>query len=136
MPLPRLLPYVAGALGELAPSYVRLPGRTLYVARRSEVAADRVLCGLADTRGAKKPELLPTDQNNADLVLALAEGGPTVGDVGANRRVRNVLLTLWWRVAASFNRKLGIATLALFALLGLGTVLFASGGGFAWGDAL
>jgi Trk K+ transport system NAD-binding subunit len=128
--------FVAGALGELAPSYVRLPGRTLYVARRSEVAPDRVICGLADTRGAKKPELLPTDQNNADLVLALADGRAPVGDAAAHRRVRNVLLTLWWRVAASFNRKLGIATLGLFALLGLGTVLFASVGGFSWGDAL
>ena len=128
--------FVAGALGELAPSYVRLPGRTLYVARRSEVAPDRVICGLADTSGAKKPELLPIDQNNADLVLALADGRATVGDAAAHRRVRNVLLTLWWRVAASFNRKLGIATLGLFALLGLGTVLFASVGGFSWGDAL
>ncbi|MGH3536700.1 MAG: potassium channel family protein, partial [Pseudonocardiaceae bacterium] len=128
--------FVAGALGELAPSYVRLPGRTLYVARRSEVAPDRVICGLADTRGAKKPELLPTEQNNADLVLALADGRATIGDAAAHRRVRNVLLTLWWRVAASFNRKLGIATLGLFALLGLGTVLFASVGGFSWGDAL
>ena len=128
--------FVAGALGELAPSYVRLPGRTLYVARRSEVAPDRVICGLADTRGAKKPELLPTDQNNADLVLAFADGRPTISDFAVHRRVRNVLLTLWWRVVASFNRKLGIATLALFALLGLGTVLFASVGGFSWDEAL
>jgi Trk K+ transport system NAD-binding subunit len=128
--------FVAGALGELAPSYVRLPGRTLYVARRSDVAADRVICGLADTRGAKKPELLPTDQDNADLVLALADGQATQGAAATHRRVRNLLLTLWWRIAASFNRKLGLATLGLFALLGLGTVLFASMGGFSWGEAL
>jgi Trk K+ transport system NAD-binding subunit len=128
--------FVAGALGELAPSYVRLPGRTLYVARRSEVAPDRVICGLADTSGAKKPELLPIDQNNADLVLALADGRPTVSDAATHRRLRNLLLTLRWRVAASFNRKLGIATLGLLALLGLGTVLFASVGGFSWGEAL
>ncbi|MGB8961084.1 MAG: NAD-binding protein, partial [Pseudonocardiaceae bacterium] len=120
----------------LAPSYVRLPGRTLYVARRSEVAPDRVICGLADTRGAKKPELLLADQNNADLVLALADGRAVVGEAVTHRRLRNVLLTLRWRVAASLNRKLGIATLGLFALLGLGTVLFASVGGFSWGDAL
>jgi hypothetical protein len=51
--------FVAGALGELVPSYVRLPGRTLYVARRREVVADRVICALADTSGPGKPELLP-----------------------------------------------------------------------------
>ncbi|MDQ2790221.1 MAG: potassium transporter TrkA [Pseudonocardiales bacterium] len=128
--------FVAGALGELAPSYVRLPGRTLYVARRSEVAADRVICGLADTRGAKKPELLPTDQDNADLVLALADSQATMVDAATHRRLRNLLLTLRWRVAASFNRKLGFATLGLFALLGLGTVLFATVGRFSWGEAL
>lgn len=128
--------FVAGALGELAPSYVRLPGRTLYVARRSDVAADRVICGLADTRGTKKPELLPTDQDSADLVLALADGRATKGAAATHRRVRNLLLTLWWRIAASFNRKLGLATLGLFALLGLGTVLFASMGGFSWDEAL
>jgi Trk K+ transport system NAD-binding subunit len=128
--------FVAGALGELAPSYVRLPGRTLYVTRRSDVAADRVICALADTSGPGQPELLPTDQDNADLVLALADGQVALGDAVTHRRARSLLRTLWWRIAASFNRKLAIATLGLFALLGLGTVLFASVGGFSWGDAL
>ncbi|MGH3780563.1 MAG: NAD-binding protein [Pseudonocardiaceae bacterium] len=128
--------FVAGALGELAPSYVRLPGRTLYVARRGDVTADRVICALADTSGSGPPELLPTDQNNADLVLALADGRTALGDAATHRRVRSLLLTVWWRIAASFNRKLAIATLGLFVLLGLGTVLFASMGGFSWGDAL
>ena len=31
--------FVASALGEVAPSYVRLPGRTLYVAERGRRAA-------------------------------------------------------------------------------------------------
>jgi len=128
--------FVAGALGELAPSYVRLPGRTLYVARRSDVAADRVICALADTSVPGQPELLPTDQNKADLVLALAEGHAARGEAATHRRARNLLLTLSWRIAGSFNRKLVIATAGLFALLGLGTVLFASMGGFSWGDAL
>jgi Trk K+ transport system NAD-binding subunit len=128
--------FVAGALGELAPSYVRLPGRTLYVARRSDVAADRVICALADTRVPGQPELLPADQDTADLVLALADGQAGLGAATTHRGGRDPLRTLWWRVAASFNRKLAIATLGLVALLGLGTVPFASMGGFSLADAL
>ncbi|MBV8540803.1 MAG: NAD-binding protein [Pseudonocardiales bacterium] len=128
--------FVAGALGSLAPSYVRLPGRTLYVTRRRDVAADRVICTLADTDGPGQPELLPTDQDDADLVLALADGPGVLGGPVAHRRGRNRLRALWWRITGLFNRKLVIATLGLFALLGLGTVLFASRGGFSLGDAL
>ncbi|MGB7798939.1 MAG: NAD-binding protein [Pseudonocardiaceae bacterium] len=128
--------FVAGALGELAPSYVRLPGRTLYVARRTDVAADRVICALADTRVPGQPELLPTDSDNATLVLALADGQVHQDEAAIHRQGRDLLRTLWLRVAASFNRKLAIATLGLFALLGLGSVLFASMGGFSLADAL
>jgi Trk K+ transport system NAD-binding subunit len=128
--------FVAGALGELAPSYVRLPGRTLYVARRSDVAADRVICALADTRVPGQPELLPPDPDNADLVLAVADGQTGLGAAATHRHRGDLLRTVWWRIAASFNRKLAIATVGLFALLGLGSVLFASLGGFSLADAL
>ena len=40
---------VAAALGEIAPSHVRVTGQTLYVAGRGDVPADHVLCGLAVT---------------------------------------------------------------------------------------
>ncbi len=66
--------FVASALGEIAPSYVRLPGRTLYVARRSEVPAAQLVCGLADTSDASEPLLLPPDEDRCDLVLAVATG--------------------------------------------------------------
>jgi Trk K+ transport system NAD-binding subunit len=124
--------FVAGALSELAPSYVRLPDRTLYVARRRDVAADRLICALADTSVPGQPELLPTDQDTADLVLA--EGHAGFGDISTHRRRHT--RALWSRIGASFNRKLTIATLGLFVLLGLGTVLFASVGGVSWADAL
>jgi len=70
---------VSVALGEVAPVHVRLPGRTIYVTRRADVAASDVLCGLAkDPRsgsdGDTEPELLPADQDGADLVLAVATG--------------------------------------------------------------
>src|SRR5215472_2180479 len=39
--------FVAAALGDVAPSHVRVSGQTLYVARRVDVQAGQVLCGLA-----------------------------------------------------------------------------------------
>jgi Trk K+ transport system NAD-binding subunit len=126
--------FVAGALSELAPSYVRLLDRTLYVARRRDVAADRLICALADTSVPEAPELLPTDQDNADLVLA--EGHVTFSHTTTHRRRHKLTHALWSSIGGSFNRKLAIATLGLFALLGLGTVLFASVGGVSWSDAL
>ena len=38
---------VAAALGEPAPSHVRMASRTMYVARREDVGADQIICGLA-----------------------------------------------------------------------------------------
>src|SRR5947207_13268898 len=64
--------FVAAALGEVAPSHIRLPGRTLFVAKREDVAADHVVCGLADTSAPGGPDLLPEPQDRADLVLAVA----------------------------------------------------------------
>src|SRR5205085_8364124 len=43
--------FVAAALGEPAPSHVRLQGRTLYVARQGEVDPGHVICGLATLTG-------------------------------------------------------------------------------------
>jgi Trk K+ transport system NAD-binding subunit len=125
--------FVAGALSELAPSYVRLPDRTLYVARRRDVAADRLICALADTSVPGAPELLPIEQDKADLVLA--EGHAAVGGTAIHRRRRDRLRTLWWRITASFNRRLAIAA-GLVAFLALGTILSATAGGVSWPDAL
>lgn len=157
--------FVAAALGEVAPSDVQLPDRTLYVVRRSDVAESRVICALADTSVPGQPELLPTEQDSADLVLAVADDQARLGDSGdsathrrgrkrwriaaslnrklaiaalgvTHRRGPKLLRTLRWRTATVLHRKLAIATLGLFALLGFGTVLFASVGGFSWLDAL
>src|SRR5256886_13487074 len=66
--------FVAAALGEVAPSYVRLPGHTLAVARREDVRPDDVICGLADTSDGREPVLLPPDEQSCDLVLARSSG--------------------------------------------------------------
>ncbi len=116
--------FVAAGLGEVAPSYIRLPGQTLYVARRTDVAAGDVVCGLADTRTG--PHLLPPDEHSCDLVLARANGGrPTGPDQAAARRAASrrsagrVLLGLRLRQlsVAAVKGALGVAVLILLAVL-------------------
>src|SRR5262249_59937909 len=67
---------VAAALGEPAPSHVRMASRTMYVARREDVGADQIICGLAASSDADTPNLLPPADPAAGLVLAVADGTP------------------------------------------------------------
>src|SRR5215472_2981500 len=66
--------FIAAALGEPAPSHVRVQRRTLYLARPDDVAAGAVVCGLTDD--PEGPRLLPPGEGPADLVLAVADGTP------------------------------------------------------------
>ena len=66
--------FIAAALGEPAPSHVRVQRRTLYLARPGDVAAGAVVCGLTDD--PEGPRLLPPGEGPADLVLAVADGTP------------------------------------------------------------
>src|SRR5260370_34230830 len=69
--------FVAAALGEPAPSHVRVQRRTLYVATQADVAPSHVICGLATlTDDPAAPRLLPPGTADADLVLAVADGTP------------------------------------------------------------
>jgi Trk K+ transport system NAD-binding subunit len=114
---------VAAALGEVAPSHVRLSGRTLYVARRDDRVAGRVLCGLAvpDDPDGSTQLIAPEDlDGQADLVLAVADGTPR--DPLARQRhplrgsLRMTRRLLWNRFGIIFTVILASA-LAAFALL-------------------
>jgi hypothetical protein len=110
--------FVAAALNEAAPVHVRLPGRTLHVARRGSVPAERVVCALAAGDGS----LLPRDVDGADLVLAVAEAGSPAESAATPRRRRHPLRTL--RLLA--DRTLVRAAMALVVLLIVGTGVLAA----------
>lgn len=124
--------FVAAALGEVAPSHVRLPGRTLYVAHRADVAEQRIVCGLAATSGGTT-RLLPGDQASAGLVLALADGSP-VDSLDRHRRRRSA--AAWRRVRFLLGSALVRLVLLLVVLIVLGYVLMATVGHAGWGGAL
>jgi Trk K+ transport system NAD-binding subunit len=69
--------FVAAALGEPAPSHVRVQRRTLYVARAGAAAGSHVLCGLVPPADdSQSPRLVPPGTAAAELVLAVADGTP------------------------------------------------------------
>jgi Trk K+ transport system NAD-binding subunit len=69
--------FVAAALGEPAPSHIRVQRRTLYVARPGDVASGHVLCGLVPSADdSQSPRLVPPGTAAAELVLAVADGTP------------------------------------------------------------
>ena len=123
--------FVAAALGEPAPSHVRVSGRTLYVTLRGAADPAQVLCGLATTT-VSGLALLPADGQNADdLVLAIADG--TTRDP---LRRRDPLQVLRRRLRALLWHKLGLGFAILFAVLVAGFILLATGAGYPWTTAL
>jgi Trk K+ transport system NAD-binding subunit len=125
--------FVAAALGEPAPSHVRLAGRTLYVARRGETGAAHFVCGLAMTQDAGPPRLLPPDEQSADLVLAVADGTPRNPLARQRRRRLRAAMRI---LQMLFGHKFGIAFLALFIVLVCGFILLATAGRFSAANAL
>jgi len=125
---------VAAALGEIAPSHVRLSGRTLYVARRSDSLGGRVLCGLRvpDDPGGITQLIGPEELNGeADLVLAVADGTPRDPLTRKRHPLRGSLRLarqlLWNKFGSVF------AVLLAFAIAGFSLLAVA---GHAPGDVL
>jgi Trk K+ transport system NAD-binding subunit len=147
--------FVSEALGEVAPVHVRVARRTLFVARRPDVRAEDIICGLAVTAGADddgdyEPELLPADQDAADLVLAVANGERVTtvvtrddGPNGAVRRERGRVRRWWARqrrkpfgvIRSLVSRRLWVTALVLLALLAVGTAVIAHYRHISWWNA-
>jgi len=110
--------FVAAALGEPAPSHVRVQRRTLYVARPDDVPAGAVICGLATPAGDASPRLLPPGTGAADLMLAVADGTPR----NPLTRRRNPVGAL----AGLVGQRFGMVFAALLAVIGVGFALLAT----------
>lgn len=124
---------VAAALGEPAPSHVRMASRTMYVARRADVGADQIICGLAASSDADTPNLLPPADPADGLVLAVADGTPR-NPLSRQRRRRLVAPA---RAARRFvSTRMGVASAALLAVIGAGFALLVQVQGFTPMDAL
>jgi Trk K+ transport system NAD-binding subunit len=123
--------FVAAALGDLAPSHVRVAGHTLYVAHRSD-RAKKVICGLADTKRSEgNPRLLPVDQENANLVLAIADGTPR-DPLSQHRPSHRPVVALTRSLPLIFNRRLLQVVLVLLAVIMLGTLALSITAGYGF----
>jgi Trk K+ transport system NAD-binding subunit len=124
---------IAAALGEPAPSHVRMASRTMYVARREDVGADHIICGLAASSEADVPNLLPPGDPAAGLVLAVADGTPR-NPLSRQRRRR--LEAPLRAVRGLFWNKIGLVFAGLFAILGLAYALLTAVIGYSTTTAL
>jgi Trk K+ transport system NAD-binding subunit len=113
---------VAAALGEPAPSHVRMAGQTMYVARREHVGAGKIICGLATDIDAQTPTLRPPDDVTSGVVLAVADGTPRNPLSRRRRRRLGAPLRVLRR---TFGTQLGVIFAALIAVLIVGFVLLA-----------
>lgn len=111
---------VAAALGEPAPSHVRIAGQTMYVERRDRVGAGRIICGLAASIDAEAPTLLPADDTAAGIVLAVADGTPR--NPLSRRRQRRLMAPLRM-LRRVFGTQMGLIFAGLLALLVAGFAL-------------
>lgn len=123
---------VAAALGEPAPSHVRMASRTMYVARRADVGADNIICGLAAGADADAPRLLPPEDRASGLVLAVADGTPR-NPLSRQRRRLTAPARLARRLIWS---RMGMAFVALSAVLAIGYALLAGAAGISPLNAL
>ena len=112
--------FVAAALGDDTPTYVRLTDEFLVTDRRDEHPdPDEVVCGLAVLDGRAEPETLPADDATADLLLVRRYGEPPRPAPRPGRQPLRVTRLVLGR------RRLRYALLGVAALLGLSTVLLA-----------
>jgi len=125
--------FVAAALGEPAPSHIRLAGRTLYVARREDISPEHLICGLATDTDASAPRLLPPQESSAGLVLAVADGTPRNP---LARQRRDPLRAAGRLLRRLFGHKIGAAFACLIAVLICGFLLLAIPGPFSVANAL
>lgn len=127
--------FVAAALGDPAPSHVRVAGRTLYVARRSD-RPSTIICGLADTRHSEgNPRLLPDPGESANLVLAVADKTPR--DPLLQHRPQSSPFTALTRsLPLIFNRRLMQVVLVLLGVIVAGTVVLSVADGYGVGKAI
>jgi Trk K+ transport system NAD-binding subunit len=94
--------FVAAALGE-STSNLQLRDDSLRVALRQEVPQGDIMCGLAIADGRDDPELLPANQEAADVVLARVRRDDRTRGSRANRLtnhypIRAVVSRVWRRL--------------------------------------
>lgn len=124
--------FVAAAFDDtMMVNHVRLPGRTVYATRRSRAKRHRIICALADSSTAERPNMLPDTESDSDIVLAIADGHATRW-AEARRRIHAFGLHLRTLVSG----RLRAALLVMVALLALGTILFATDPHYTIWDAV
>ncbi|ADD39744.1 TrkA-N domain protein [Stackebrandtia nassauensis DSM 44728] len=128
--------FVAAALGEVAPRYSQVLGRTLYVTASASDRGDRLTWPIAG--GPDEGVLLPGEEVEPSLFVTVATRRPRRALVTASKhRVRSLATRLWDELREILDRKLRFITLFLVAVIVLGSFLIwnshkGDGQSFGW----
>lgn len=113
--------FVAAALGEVAPGYSRVLGRTLYVTSSASDRSDRLSWPLA--AGPDSSVLLPGDGVEATRYVTVASRRPRALVAASKHRVRRLATKLWDEIREILDRKLRFITLFLVLVIVVGSFL-------------
>jgi Trk K+ transport system NAD-binding subunit len=128
--------FVAASLGEVAPRYLRLGDRTLYVTATSSERGDRLTWPIAGSRDGAS--LLPPREQPAALYVTAASRRPRALVAASKHRVRRWATRTWDEMREVMDRKLRFISVFLVAVIVLGTFLIwwaHHGQNISWIDA-
>jgi Trk K+ transport system NAD-binding subunit len=135
--------FVAAALGDDAPSHVRVHSRTFHVARRGDVPPEHIACGLASDDTEHSARLLPEDppKDSTDPAIAAARRNDLVLAVAPGQRETAARRRRWWTALLTALRMLTqrwmfLVLAVLCVLLVIGMVLLGTIGGYSTIDAV
>ncbi|MGH8879789.1 MAG: NAD-binding protein, partial [Stackebrandtia sp.] len=113
--------FVAAALGEVAPRYLQVAGRTLYVTASASMRGERLTWPIAG--GTDESILLPGPDTEASLFVTVASRRPRALVSASKHRLRRLITRLWDEMREVLDRKLRFITLFLLVVILLGSFL-------------
>ena len=132
--------FVAASLGEIAPRYLTVAGRTLYI---STDKGSRNRLSWPISRTPDGTGLLPDDDTDAKLFVTAAQRRPRDLVAQSKHRIRRGITKIWDEFCEIFDRKLRFASVLLILVIVAGSGLIweyhavkAADGHLAWTNAI
>lgn len=113
--------FVAAALGEVAPRYLNIAGRTLYVTGDPTARRNGLTWPIAGSKDGTT--LLPSANANAELFVTAAQRRPRALVAASKHRMRRIATRIWDEMREILDRKLRFISLFLVLVIVFGTFL-------------
>ncbi|MGH8881316.1 MAG: NAD-binding protein, partial [Stackebrandtia sp.] len=124
--------FVSAALGEVAPRYHEVAGRTLFITGDPSARGNRLTWAIAGTK--EGTTLLPPRSGKAALYVTAAPRKPRELMAASKHRIRRVATRLWDEMREILDRKLRFITVMLVLVIIFGTFMIWDFHGLVDGD--